>query len=354
MEQNFQEKYRQQDYEPSADIFLEKTSAYLGEHHDVMLTDFMEQFQHFCTRLTSFLADTPYQVGVIQISLLHTSIYFGTPKIAFDAYDSYGVLGANLMHAEMEFPYLFVHLNEWKNNLKHAVQEKHYEIYVSDERIRTLMAEKTRMLMYFLVLHLKYPLTELDRLEWFQEMPKEPEFYVSVGEYEDWQKTVYGEVPFVDMFMNLSGESLRWQKYEQLVFRNKVFDGMDLSKIRFTDCHFINCTIKNCQFHDSSFLGCRFNHTTIENSSFFGSLWKECLIQRTNFYQCDWWAELASKAEEDMEERQAEDIYRPVMMESCSYHHVLMKGCNLNNVKVCDEHMDDFEIEDDLDGGEMA
>lgn len=354
MDTKFLDDYLKNDYEPLTDQFLQKTIEYLDKNQTEMTASFMKAFEQFCWKLKLLQNEAMIDAGAIQISLLRTSVYFGTPSIRFDAYDKYGVFGGNILHEDVEFPYLFHYWKEWEEALRQAVKTKHYEQYVTDEKIRVLMGEKFKMLLYFFVVHVKYKLEDLDQYEWFQAVQKEEKFAVSVGEFEDWQKTVYGEFPFVDIFFNMDEEVLQYQKYNQLVFKDKEFTRMDLSKIRFTDCHFINCTIKDTKFHDTSFLGCRFYNTVIEDSTFYGSLWKDCLIQKSQFIQCDFWKEENFIVDPELPPEPIEDIYREVLMKSCSFKRVLMKYCNLSHVKVTDEHMVEVDIIDKEDGGESV
>lgn len=350
MSVKFLEDFRETDYETSAERFLQKTTKYLIENHDKLYQDFIHKMELFCKKLILLQEQAPIDVGVIQISLLQTSIYFGTPKLRWDAYDKYGVFGGNLLHDEYDFPWMFQFWDEWKEELIKSAADKHYEMYVSEERIHVLMSQKINMLLYLLIAHVKYQLGQLDSHSWFRSIRKEPAFFVSIGEFEDWQKTLYGEMPFVDMFLNFSGEPLQYQKYDQLVFQDKVIENMDLSKIRFIDCHFIHCTIMNSKFNDSTFDGCRFHSTEITDCEFFGSGWKDCLIQKTNFTKCKFWMEVTNFDEP------IEDMYRAVLMNSCTFNRVEMKGCVLTNVKVIDEQTKDFSIieEDETTGGDNS
>lgn len=348
MENNFLKDFKENVYEPSAEKFLNQTWLYLSENRDKILENFYWGMKGFCTKLAMLQEQVPIDAGCIQISFTYTSIYFGNPQIRFDAYDKYGVFGGNLLHEDMDFPWAFQFWKEWEDTLKDAVKERHYEMYVSEERISVMMCEKLKMLLYLLLSVLKYPLEQLDNKPWFKNVKKESEFAVSFGEFEDWQKTLYGEFPFVDIFLNVENKPLRWQKYNQLVFKDKSFENLDLSKIRFTDCHFIHSTIRNTVFYDTNFLGCRFHNVTFENCEFYGSYWKDCLIQKSRFQRCSWW-----KEDFDLEEP-IDDFYRMVFMESCSFNRVVIEDSNLKNLKVMDEHMKDVEIIDNREqaGGE--
>lgn len=346
MENKFLNDFIEHDYNPLADQFLKQTVQYLGEVHEPMYQALIDALKSFCYKLSFLQKQVPIAAGTIQISLLHTSIYFGTPKIRLDAYDEAGVLGASILNEEVEFPWLFHYWEEWKAELLQAVKTKHYECYIGEERIRILMCEKVKLLLYMLYVHVKYPMEQLDQYSWLQEIEKTPEFTISIGEYEDWQKTVYGEVPFIDMFLNLKEESLQFQKYEQLVFKDKTFDNLDLSKVRFTDCHFIESKVRNTVFYDVNMLGCRFHNVVFENCKFYGSHWEDCFIQKTSFIHCSWWKDVT-----DFEEP-VEDIYRVTVMESCSFNRVVMQDCDLKNLKVTDEHMKDVEIKEVDTGGE--
>lgn len=341
MSTNFIDDFIQNDYERLADAFSQRTTTYLIENHDHLFEDIIHMMEVFCKKLALLQEQVPIDVGVIQISLLQTSIYYGEPKLRLDAYDKHGVFGGNLLHEEYDFPWLFKYWGDWQEELKKAVVDKHYERYVSQERIRVLMWQKVKLLEYLLLAHVKYQFAKLDSYPWFQKIKREPVFTISIGEFEDWQKTVYGEMPFVDMFLNFDGEPLRYQRYHQLIFKDKVMDNMDLSRIRFIDCHFIHCTITNVKFHDSTFDGCRFHNTEIVGCEFYGSEWKDCLIQKTKFTNCDFCQEVSSFDEP------IEDMYRAVLMDTCTLNRVEMKSCNLQGVQLANEHTKDFTIIDE-------
>lgn len=347
MESDFLKKFEEEMYTPIADQFMKKTFQSMKEQEDKIVGVLRKNMEVFLKKIGKLQQDMMLPVGKIQISFLRTSLYFGKPEMRLDAYDKDGIFGYNLLSGYVPFPYVFQYWEEFKEHLLEAVKEQHLECYVSQERIRVLMGQKIKLILYFWMALVKYPLFHLDFWDGYDTVVKSDEFACSVGEYMDWQRAVYAETEPVDIFLNVENKPLRCQKYNQLIYKDKVFSKLELKNVRFTDCHFIDCTIRRTDFSDAEFIGCRFHNVQIEDSIFYGVLFQNCLLQNVTFTKTEWWGNTFSK-------NGMTDIFRNGSFENTSMNKVTFAKSNLLHVKVSDEHFTDVKLVDCVLDEDMA
>jgi hypothetical protein len=347
MEHQVLEQFLSEDSNKIRDQFLINTSKYITENKQEMVEQFMKELDTFFKEAARIQQETGIISGSVQISFLRSSVYFEKPQVSFEAYDKYGVLGKKILEKYVSIPWLFRYWEDYKKEMAVCTGERHLERYVSPERVRVLMNESITILVYFLVGILKYPLSNCDDLTYYKGIVKEKEFSVSIGEYFDWQKTVFMEVPQVDIFFNTEKRSLQYQKYTQIVYKNKQFKHLDLSHTRFTDCHFVGCTFQDVVLNDCDFIGCRFQNIVVEECTLYGTAFEKCLIQKSDFNETQWWGN-------EFTAEPAADIYREGVFQACVLNTVGFTNSSLKHLKLFNNDMKDISLQNcELEDSDM-
>lgn len=262
----------------------------------------------------------------LTVSVLYTSVYFGAPRFRLDFYDERWMAAEPLYSEEIDAGWLFFHwkahlaeVGEARGSLRASIRESHVE---------SMCWQSVRLLAYWLAAELKYWLAPLAKAEEFSRLQKADMFYVTFGEYLDWQKPVFAILPEIDIFNCGSGDSLRLRTFRQCRYANKEFSALDLSGSRFYDCRFENCVFEETDLGDVCFENCRFLKTSFREVNLSGALFRNSALKEITMVKA-----AAEAAAEDGEKR---DLYRPLAFEDCVIEAMTLKDCAFTGALLSD------------------
>lgn len=280
--QEYLAQYEKDCYEPATQEFIRKTSEYLIANNEQITTQIVKELEGFMEKIARMQKMQPIPAGQIAISLLRTSIWEGKPKLRMDCYDQGKEAGTNIAYQYVEAGFLTTEWENYRKELERTAAEGGYERYIREAQIEQYMSQAIERLAMLFVMNFKYYLSDADYLAHFQEMLVAEGFLITAGEYMDWQKILFAQVPEIDIIANPKEQPLIFQKIREKKYRNKQLKDMDLTLARFVNCEFSKCTFENVILHDVRFVNCLFRDVIMISGSMYGAAFINCVFQNVN------------------------------------------------------------------------
>ncbi len=170
------------------------------------------------------------------------------------------------------------------------------------------------------------------------QMEKAPHFFIQIGEYMDWQKTIYAIRPAIDIFNCDRTADLRFRNFPAVLYKEKHFQKLDLSHSVFKDSSIEDCIMNDCMFD-----GCTFENVKVETTSMTGCIFSDCVFRRTEFTESIFFEEGPN-----IENPQ---YFEPAEFHECSFDDVALKHCILIGCPVinCDASKLDIDVDSKIE-----
>lgn len=274
-------------------------------------------------------------ISYASLSLLYTSVYFKRPQIRFDLYDEDWTVKEPLFTAYLDVPWLFSFWQEHYNDLQ--ISAKELSSRITSRYIKQSMWGSVRLLAYLIAQHFKYWSHYMVDDEAFDDLNKTSEFYITVGEYINWQDIVYAKLPFIDIFNCNINDSLEQRDFNECVYQHKQFDNLNLTGSRFYKCIFEESSFKNCVLNDCTFVDCHFKHNRLDTVQAYGITVRHCLLDYNHFQKVN----LGINAQTNVQELPG--VYKVSEFINCSISNLRLDNCCLANTDFPDCVIKDIE-----------
>lgn len=310
--QEYLVQYEKECYEPAASEFLKTSMEHLIANNEEITNQLAKELDGFMEKIAKMQKFQPIPAGQITISVLRTSIWEGEAKIRFDCYDEGKEAGKNIAYQYMDAEFLTVRWGAFRKELERLAKEGGYERYVREAQIECYMSQTINRLVMLFVTNFKYYLCDADYLEHYNDMLKTEAFLITAGEYLDWQKILFAQVPEIDIIANPKEQSLVFQKINEKKYRKKELKDMDLTQARFVDCEFSKCTFEQVVLNDVRFENCLFRDVKMISGTMYGAAFTNCIFQNTDMdgMQKEWKPKLGEPV-------RLKEIYREVRFTAC-------------------------------------
>lgn len=215
-------------------------------------------------------------VHSVAISFPYSSLLCGNPCMIFEVYPDFPFFAPKLVQEIFSAPWIFPDWNEFYEDLLRRTQKLSLGTVVRPPFIKSTMWDTARYILHLVSTFVKTQMVDVELLPSFHSMRKADTFRVTFGEYMDWQRLIYAQLPPIDIFNCEEFESLSYRKFRSAVYEDKVFENLELDDARFISCIFKNCLFKNSKFRDAKFEGCdfegcRFEQVRLDGARFSGS-----------------------------------------------------------------------------------
>lgn len=317
-------------------IFFEIAKDTIGQYVDKegqIVKQLKSRLNHYMERLVE-LQEKGFGVPVaeIDISFLYTSLIEGKARFRIDSYGE----GGRVLEESMETDYLaadflVVKLEELTGKLETCVADEGLRRYIRPAEIETLKLRAVRSLLYYFAFRLKYTIREALDLQMLAKVKKANNFAIQIGEYMDWQKTIYAILPEVDIFNCDEDTNLQFRSFPAIYYQNKRFQDLIMNQSRFIDCTFTDVTIEKCRMNDCIFDHCTFDHVKIMETQMKGCNFIDCAMSNTVFEKVVFYSEECN--DEEIE------YYEPAKFYKCALTSASFKECDMQYCLVykCDE-----------------
>lgn len=317
MEANCIELFSKEYYPPAFLGMFQKTKEYFDSQEEKIWELFGGTLNHFFESLSHLQGqDILPAVSDIKISFLFTGYYFGKPQFQLDAYSEGGyLLGESLLSERFSAEWMTQYIEEMKEELLETSKKESMIRFVRPAQIEVFGLQAVRSLLYYFGGHMKYLIPDCFEAGKLSKVRKSPEFYLSFGEFMDWQRPLLARLPEVDIFNCDPNTPLTFRTFRAIYYEKKSFSQLKLDHACFKDCTFLNCTITDCSMRDVLFENCRFNQVSFEKTSLLGCSFAFCRIEHTKFRKTECRIE---EVTEDISE-----VYKEVEF----YHCTLEENC---------------------------
>lgn len=304
-------EFRENELPSAMKEFWVKTENYVTSNLDKILDVIEEALSSVFEKTAEAQKLGMPDAGQITISFLRVTAWEEKQRAVIDVYDTNQIIGKVIYSQDLDISWLFTQWTELHNSLTELSSKKGVGMYVNAPAIRLMMEEGLRELAGYLYGILKYALIDADSMNNYSEIRRKEIFYISAGEYQDWQKIVYAEVPDEDITDAPPDAELFFQKKENQVYKGITFSDINLMGSRFTNCLFSHCVFKNVNLNDVRFIGCTFKEAEFESGTMYGAAFYRCGLYNTDMSGIrKEWTPFESKQTES-------NIYRKLQMVEC-------------------------------------
>lgn len=333
------ERFRHECFEPTDRQFRTKLGLLLAKEQSRLTGQIKERIRLMLRELAGLQMTEEMVAGCIEISILRVSFYLGRPQLCIEIYDADQSLGNCLMETKLEISFLYDWWMEYFGALQKQSAAFEWSRFLSDEVLYTLMQDSLDNLMPFAAFLLKYQMEDCHEWTELKELAKTDVFYISAGGYRDWQKLIFVQRKPFDLLLCDEDESMRFGRFEKLVYYQKQLEHLDLKASYFAECRFQYSHFEGCRLNDCFFEKCTFVNVDFIDVEMFGTVWKNCSFTDCKFGNVQWTADYDFTAEE------IEDCYRPTAFCECRFSKCNVKaedlaGCRLIHTDF-DSHMPD-------------
>lgn len=222
------------------------------------------------------------EISEINLSFLYTSGQMGEPKFRIDSYGEGGRLVSESIYTE-ELPadWLYTYMEEFVQELGEYTLAESIRRFVRPAELEVLKLRATRSLLYYFSSRFRYIIADILDFKQMAKIKKEESFVIQMGEYMDWQKTLYAILPEVDIFNCERNTVLSFRSFPAFYYQDKVFHKLVISNARFMDCTFTNSVIEDCVMNDCIFSNCTFENMKVRNTKMIGSLFLDCTMKES-------------------------------------------------------------------------
>lgn len=330
----FQEKF----YPEICSVAANQTIERFEEQKEEIAEDWKKEIRRYMEQLA--VKQEEHKTGSIaetDISFLFTSIE-DQPLFRID---SYGVGGRTFAESELtgylRADWLVSGLDEFGEMLLAKAKQEKLQRYIRTAEIEVLKLRFVRSLLYYFALRFKYVIPDMLDLKSLAKVKKTENFILQIGEYMDWQKTIYAILPEADIFNCERGTELRFRNFPAIYYKNKEFLDLNLSHSKYVDCTFQESTINNCGMDDCTFDGCLFEDVKITDVQMAGCLFLHCTFRQVEFENTVFM--------KNCTEGEDPDYFEPAEFFGCTFADSRFIQCNMEGCFVTDCEVQGLEIE---------
>lgn len=264
-------------YLPAATAAMKRFMISYTDHAEQIHKTVIGQFDAFFRCIARLqerkLMDAVHSVA---ISFPYSSLLCGDPCMMFEVYPDFPFFAPKLVQEIFSATWIFLDWNEFYEDLFARTQKLGLSTVVRPPYIKSSMWDVARYMLHFASTFVKAKMVDVEQLSSFKAMRKAAVFRVTFGEYMDWQRLIYAQLPPIDIFNCDEHEALTFRLFSSAVYESKSFDNLQLDDAQFESCIFRNCFFKNSKLRDAKFEGCdfencRFEQVRLDGARFSGS-----------------------------------------------------------------------------------
>ena len=274
-------EFRENELKQATDEFRKATDKSTMENMPAICEQTKRTFSELFSHIAQIQGENP--VGRITISLIRISAWEERQRARIEVYDRDEIVGRLLYETQTDVSYIFT---EWENYRKRIVdmaETKGVRRYIKDPVVRLFMEERLTDMASYLYAIYKYILIDAEEIENYGLMNTIPGFMITIGEYMDWQKVLYAEVPPIDLADVDESSPAMYARFKNKIYRDLHIRGADLESTKFTDCKFYRCTFENVNLNDALFENCQFKDVVMKSGTMYGAVMKKCVRVRSDF-----------------------------------------------------------------------
>ena len=321
--ENYTEKY----YESMMIQFTNKLQEKIDSNLEVIISEFQKTFKNYIDNLAK---NQDEETAFVHISFLYTSLSEKIAKLRLEAFPIDGVLfGESLYTDTIEIPFLVDIITQTKNELLKLAEQDNESPFIHNAFIDQLLIRMISASIRYLFEFYKYHYADLFDIDAIFKLNTADDFFITFGDYYDWQKPIFANRAEVDLFNRAEDEDLNFRKYNNFIFKDKKFDDLKISNSVFKGCRFENSELLSTSFADCIFEDCIFRKTVLTNVNFIGNTFEDCVFENIQFEN----AKFHIQPSITMDNLQ---LFKLMEFISCELNICTFNDCELTNAKLID------------------
>ncbi len=253
------------------------------EQFKLMLKDFINSVKQYDYMIGR-------QIGSIEVSFLRQSMLSDKLIVAFEAFDERQELGDCVAGYQLEVDWFQEEIQAHKDRLLQARQNENWIREIREEDIYVMLQSTMAGFIRGMVGLFKYSLETFPLWEETQAFNRSKMFFfVSMGEYRDWQYMIYVERAEFDLLTINASDTCRYGKFEKCVYHEQAIENRDIRDSFFDQCtfektRFTGSKVTDCRFYDCVFYGCDLSGLDFTGAVFYNCKFDECNLQDIVWY----------------------------------------------------------------------
>lgn len=219
------------------------------------------------------------EIQAVCISFPYTMLACGEPCLLFEAYPGVPFLDDALAVREFPAPWLFPDWEQLLERLYKEAGKQGMNAVIRRPFIRSHALKSAGYILRFWSGLVKYHLYGIEKKEVYKSLKKADDFTISFGEYMDWQYPIWISRKETDIFFCEEGTDLRFCRFREIWYEDKVFDTLVLDDCRFDACTFQNCRFAGVSLKDARLTGCTFSNCSFSNADLAGANLDGCKFE---------------------------------------------------------------------------
>lgn len=274
-------EFKEKELKQATDEFRKATDKSTMENLSVIIEQIKKTFSKLFSEIAQIQGEN--HIGRITVSLLRISAWEERQRAKIEVYDKDEIVGKLLYETETDVSCIFAEWENYRKRIAALAEEKGVRRYIKDPVICFFMEERlTDMALYLYALY-KYVLIDADEIENYELMNTIPGFMITIGEYMDWQRVLYAQVPTVNLEQINKGELVMFARFKNKTYRDLHIEGANLESTKFSDCRFYNCTFTDVNLNDALFENCQFKNVVMKSGTMYGAVMKKCVRVHSDF-----------------------------------------------------------------------
>lgn len=276
----WEKQYREQCYLPVFREYIEKMMREQTENARETSRKLEGCVETFLINLG--LLQEKGKVGEIQtvcISFPYALLACGEPCLLFEAYPGVPFLDDALVFREFAAPWLFPDWEQLLEQLHKEAGKQGMNAVIRMPFIRSHALKSAGNILYLWSGLVKCHLHGIEEKEAYKSLKKAENFTISFGGYMDWQIPVWISRKETDIFFCEDGTDLRFCRFREIWYEDKVFDALVLDDCRFQGCTFLNCSFAGVSLKDAEFQGCTFSGCSFSDADLAGASFDGCRLE---------------------------------------------------------------------------
>lgn len=284
--------FYENDVEESSNQTLLALDEFYHEHREELLPEFLESMGRICQKILLLQKkESKGKIGFIHYSMLRTAIAAQSYRYLMEAYDGSWYLDTSECLADYDASWAFTFLDQLGKELEQ--QRRVYLNRVIAADVKKIILQQAEKFNCYVVKLIRYGMNQAVLLQEFQEIAKETEFEVRVGEYFDLSEIVYKQdireknARTVKRLLETKlDDEYAYEVLQRLDLSNGRYDGVDL---RYADLRGSN--LSGAVLSESVLVGTRFAEGFLDNvdlsraviyeADFSGSKLRGALLRET-------------------------------------------------------------------------
>ncbi|MEC1180053.1 pentapeptide repeat-containing protein [Metasolibacillus meyeri] len=271
--------------------YLLALEDYFQGNREQLVTQFQQDFQQICEQLVQ--QQTLHHkepIGNITISLLRTELLEGNYRYVVEATTGKWIFDAHPIVTTYDATWALQFLKQFIEEL--ALYSKVFAGTISQVEIEALKLQEAKHFHQYIASLARYALREGITCLAYEQLKREADLEIRIGEFFDYSETVYREgTPrkTVDELKEWLSEKVAndyaYENFRQLDLSNGVYHDTDLRYAFFEQSHLAkselcSCALIGTNFKNSNLIGANLSDSTIHEANF-----SFCQLQGANFQQ---------------------------------------------------------------------